>query len=371
MYFGNGLAGSWFNLLSTHPPLLDRIKRLDPEFRGSFPEKVQPVEIDPEEAMMYSATPGGRSYRTGFSAVDSGAELSQQGHLFIHSLLAGKEFPQAIHAQDLPYARLGREVVDNFPGAVREAARSLLGAEAVLYGLLLADAEGRHAQQLEVVGRRARPEVGLELERLRGDLAEMLPECRLYLLDYAIPALKNLTAEGYKGVRGTVRELIKGDGKFSVFEYTLYHILERHLAPHFAAAKVAPPPRFHSLGEVNHDVSCLLTFLARQGNGDDSEARKAMMRAIHAFGKEMNRFDYLPPEVSSFKNFDRSLGTLAGGAEEIRISILDACLECVAYDETVTIGEAELLRVIAEVLACPVPQWLTLPGEDLDLGRES
>ena len=37
MFFGNGLRGSWFGFLSTHPSLKKRIKLLDPGFDGRFP----------------------------------------------------------------------------------------------------------------------------------------------------------------------------------------------------------------------------------------------------------------------------------------------------------------------------------------------
>ena len=35
-------------MLATHPPLVERIRRLDPQFNGQFPE-VRPVGVDREE----------------------------------------------------------------------------------------------------------------------------------------------------------------------------------------------------------------------------------------------------------------------------------------------------------------------------------
>src|SRR5262249_60045781 len=40
-FLGGGLGG----LLATHPPLLDRIRRLDPQFDGTFPA-VRPVGVE-------------------------------------------------------------------------------------------------------------------------------------------------------------------------------------------------------------------------------------------------------------------------------------------------------------------------------------
>src|SRR5262245_56100640 len=49
MFFANAFAGEGLaGLLATHPPLVERIRRLDPQFDGRFPE-VRPVSVDREE----------------------------------------------------------------------------------------------------------------------------------------------------------------------------------------------------------------------------------------------------------------------------------------------------------------------------------
>src|SRR5215469_10154991 len=49
MFFANAFAGEGFaGLLATHPPLADRIRAIDPQFDGQYPE-VRPVGFDREE----------------------------------------------------------------------------------------------------------------------------------------------------------------------------------------------------------------------------------------------------------------------------------------------------------------------------------
>ncbi len=47
MFFGDAFAGAFFNLFATHPPLERRIRALEPQFDGRFPEVV-PVAITAE-----------------------------------------------------------------------------------------------------------------------------------------------------------------------------------------------------------------------------------------------------------------------------------------------------------------------------------
>jgi Zn-dependent protease with chaperone function len=45
MFFGNGVRNSWFGIFSTHPSLKKRIKLLDPNFDGRFPQVTFPVGL--------------------------------------------------------------------------------------------------------------------------------------------------------------------------------------------------------------------------------------------------------------------------------------------------------------------------------------
>ena len=68
MFFANAFAGEGLaGLLATHPPLVERIRRLDPQFDGQFPE-VRPVGVDREELEgprrgASRRSPGCRGYR--------------------------------------------------------------------------------------------------------------------------------------------------------------------------------------------------------------------------------------------------------------------------------------------------------------------
>lgn len=354
MFFGNGLNESWFNLFSTHPPLLVRIRRLDPEFKGDFPERVE-VEPFREEEVMYAASAGrpGPVPGAAFPAPGDGR------HVFINSLAAGRPLKEALESPKGDYLRLAREMIDSIPLPVRNAARNGFGARAVVYGLMLDGDAAVRAKQLAVLKKEEDQQTRQELERLLPAIGGLLPEIRLPLVDLAMPALKSLSARQYAAFKRVVDQLMQADGKIDLFEYALHHVLLHRLEARFhPSAPLLPPSR--PLARMSDEISCVLSLLSRLGHGDEELAQKSLMQAVRVFGKEMKLFDYLPGKECSLKGFDNALKILAGASIEIRRLVLAAALDCITYDEKITIREAELFRAMAEALDCPVPRWLSV-----------
>ena len=111
---------------------------------------------------------------------------------------------------------------------------------------------------------------------------------------------------------------------------------------------------------MRDEISCMLSLVSRLGHGDEELAQKSLMQAVRIFGKEMKLFGYRPVSECSFKEFDNALKILAKGGIESKRLVLAAALDCMTYDEKITIREAELFRAMAEALNCPVPPWLTV-----------
>jgi hypothetical protein len=77
MFFSNGLKGTLLGLFATHPPLVDRIVRLDPAFEGTFPKIIQKQVIDEDNGGISSKEkePAGKTTE-GAAAVMSLAVLA-------------------------------------------------------------------------------------------------------------------------------------------------------------------------------------------------------------------------------------------------------------------------------------------------------
>lgn len=358
MYFGNGMAESWFNAFSTHPPLLERIQRLDPEFQGTYPAQVEPVAVDREEALAYAT----EAISLAATSIPPEQPELRRAKTSGDAKIAGNDLRQAVDSPPPAQMRMARELIASLPAAVRNSARTGFGARAVIYGLLLDSRPEVRAQQLAALKKDADPRVWHEFSRLLPDVATIPPELRLPLADLAIPALKTLSLPQYKDFRQNIKTLMTSDGTIDLFEYALHAVLLKHLRSRFGTAR-KPLLLVNSLGQVRDEVSCVLSLLARYGQDDDPSAQKAMMRALRQFAdRDQRYFAYLPEPQCSLKDFDQALRRLGATSMPIKQRLLAAALECIIWDSRITVREAELYRVITEVLDCPVPPWLSVAG---------
>ena len=331
LFFGQALSGGLSSIFATHPPLAERIRRLDPSFDGEFETLPSPV--------LQPATAGGVSQFAGAKASHVSIEHAVEN--------VGRPTPQ-----HLAYAA---DLVRSLPAAIAEVVRESYGARALIYALLIdRDPDSRRAQ-LERLAEHADRGVEALTLKLLPDVEQLDPRMRLPLVDMALPALRELSAGQYQAFRRNVDELVRADARIDLFEWTLQRILLAHLAPHFEPAR-APGINYRSMRRLAPHCSMLLSTLALARAGADPEG--AYKRAAHTLG--LPDLVKLPAESCGLAQLGEALNGLAQATPPLKRRVLQACAEYIAADGRVAIAEAELLRATADALGCPMPPLL--PG---------
>jgi len=342
MFFGNGMEEAWLHVLDSHPPLEERIRRLEPRFDGRFP-KVQPLPLPLAETVAYVARPAQALPEP--DPVLSGAAVA--------ALLERVGEPMQEHID------LARRLLSELPGPLVTASRDPIGACALVYGLLLdADPAVRKRQEQLVVAHDGMAVAG-ELRRLLPAMEGLTPQVRLPLLDLSLPALRSLSHEQFLRLKETTGALSAADSRESLFEFTLRYLLLRHLEPRFVPSP-SRPVQLYGIRGVQKECSCVLTSLARVGHRDENAARGAFARGAMILHEPKADFHFLPAAECGTGLLERAFATLDGTSAQIKRRLLAACLECIVHDRTVRVGEVELFRAIADALGCPVPPWLDL-----------
>jgi Zn-dependent protease with chaperone function len=339
MYFGQGIRTFW-NAFATHPPLPERIRRVDPRWDGTLPKVVAPARVrKPREAA--AAAP---VMATPLAAVLAATAVAQVGR------------PTQEH---LAYAR---SLLDRIPDRLAQAAHDPAGARALVYCLLLDPGEDVRAKQWKRLDRHAK-EVADQARELAPLVAQCGPEARIPLLDLATVALRELTAKEYAAFKEDFAALAGADRRIDTFEWLLRRVILLYLEPHFTKA-TKPVVQYYNLRGLRRECAQLLSTLAREGHEDEEAAKRAFeLGRARLTGVDPATVPFLPPDECNLRALDAALDKLAMVTPRFKRPILEAAGACIAADKQVTVDEGELFRGIADVLDCPMPPLL--PGQPL------
>jgi hypothetical protein len=344
MFFSSALGNFMSGVLSTHPPLVERIRRIDPEFSGKF-AKARPASAEDDESIPISR------------AAEAQVEVVPQAAKTIH--LVPRQAIEMVGSLTPAQLGIAGEIVANLGAPLREAVHEPFSARAVVFAMLL-DKDGETRQrQYDIVHEREGSPSAAEALRLQPVLVQAGVAARLPVLEIVQGTLRSLSAAQYKRFRGTVQLLVAADENTSMFEFVLQRILLSQLDRHF---QLAPPPttKFHTLATtVTEAASDLLSVMAYAGSRSPSQAAEA----YHAGRQILSgaREDILPRDQCTIKVVDRGLSQLGLCAPQLKKRILNALL-ATASEQQVTVQEAELLRAFADAIDCPLPPQMGVRG---------
>lgn len=328
LFFADAFAGSLVNWLATHPPLAERIRRLEPNFDGTFPRTL-PLSGEAPAGPAAQALP----VRPARMATTPESWTRQVGTLA---------------PAQLAYAAALR---DHIPQPLWDATAEPHTAQSVLHALVMDSQPAVRARQWEAI-RAAAGETGCQLARQWLPLVDALPEeARLPLAERALPALKQLSPSQYAQFRQSMEALVRADGRLDLFEYALQAMVLRGLDLHFGLAKPSRT-QYYRLGRLREPLATVLSVLAYIGQRAPQQARQAFERAAARIGWEMALW---PKDQCSLGQLDAALAQLRLAAPKLKRQIVEACMACVAADGTVSRREAELVRVVMATLDCPLP----------------
>jgi len=332
-FFGNAVK-SWEkrNWWATHPPLEERIKRLDPAFSGFF-----------DTINVASRTTSVMQEAISSFAAHRSAPLHQKSADAVMSCIG---FPDAEALQQ------SASILERIPQHLRQFAHDPFTARAVVYALLLDREKSIRRTQLKALETKADASVLRELFEIQSLVASLETGLRIPLLELLMPALKSLSESQYRQFRQCTAILIKADNKLSIFEYMLHRMLLTYLHPTFVSVKQGTI-HFDTAAEVEEEVACIVSILIKQGRHKQPET--VFVEAMsHYLGRDTNT--KLSLKACDMAALDLALNKAARVTPAIKRKLVKACVVAVMADGTVCVDEFELLRAVCDALDCPMPQ---------------
>jgi Zn-dependent protease with chaperone function len=217
LLFGNGLSESWIGLFSTHPPLDERIRRIDSSFRGK---------------MSYDRPVGA----AGSVSMDSLSSLSPQVSANTAAGISEEKALGDVGSLSEAHLDYAHELHENIPAALMEAARTSPGACSLVYSLLLSSDATAQSSQLGVIPKEFRGET-LRLRNLIHDLDERV---RMALINLSLDGLRSMSEGQYSEFQKVIFGMITSDDRVDLFEYCLHKIITEHLNAYFRKDEFIP-----------------------------------------------------------------------------------------------------------------------------------
>jgi len=328
MYFGQAVSSFWGGIMATHPPLRERIQRIEPGWDGEFQTDVAEVP------------PGGDPAAAPPSAAAAPATFATA------ELVAGGG---AGNTEQIDLARLGyaRTLLDKIPPRIRESAQNPFAARALIYCLLLDKQDDAVRQrQWEQLETEADPAVYRLAQQLSGMVALLEPELHLPLVDLCMPSLRRLSSTQYQVFKANLLALIHADQRVYLFEWTTYRLVVDNL-------ENKPSGNAHSrLAKRSSDCRILLGALAHSGQSTPDAAARAFAAAMRELG-----FTLLLPERKdcTLEALDKAVTNLNSLKPRDKERLLGAMECCIQHDYRIAPREAELFRALSASLGCPIP----------------
>ena len=355
LFFAQGVWEGLTSLTATHPPLPKRIKRLEPQWDGSYemPPLTPTAFNSPGPAAVGLVGAGGGMMSP--EAMIGLAAAAAQSEEMVPVAIVAKAADQVGDPKEA-HRKYAATLVESLPPLVRDSVHEPYGARAVLFGLLADKNPEIRIKQLKRLRELAKPDIADLTDKLLPYIDLLDVRARLPLVDMSLPALRAMSAPQYREFLTCFKELVAADNRLGLFEWTLYRVLLRNLTPQFEKT-AAPRVAYYGLQKMGPQCSVLLSTLAYADN------RRAEAPAALARGAEKVKgvdVQLLQPEECGLEQLSKALDDLSRVADKKRRPLVAACAAVICADREVTVAEAELLRGVCDMLDCPMPPLL--PG---------
>jgi Zn-dependent protease with chaperone function len=373
MFFGNALKSGSMNLsgnmLSTHPKLGQRIKRLEPDFDGDYPQVTPLKRISREFEQHHApqpAIPTPPPVQKIPGVLPSMLPPNMQGKMPLPSpgVPGAAQLPPpfiAITASAIlnnvgqvtpDNMKHAKRVIESLPQDLRQRIRRSGGAQAVLYAVILLEDDVYQEKGLEARRNLIPQESFFEVQQVLEQVSSLDPSLRFPLVDLSLPALRQMPQDETNGFLQAIRILIKADETTTLFEYTIERMVSRQIDPEVRRQQ-RQRVQFYSIKPLLSDLAVLMSALAYSDETQDAQhAFQTSAETLKNLGKNMKLLSKseLAGDVLTHA-FDR----LDQCSPPIKKRVLEACIRVVTADNKITPVESELLRAVSENLGCPMP----------------
>lgn len=321
LFFGEAIS-RWTSLFATHPPLAERIKRIDPAWLGKFPAAVNLQHTDAEPTAAVGSTAG---------AGPVSDIPNQRSHPSGHSA--------------------AQQMLATIPALLLQSSRHAPSAPALVCACLL---QPDHlTRQLHFVKELGSPALLADVDRLYDQVSLLAARQKLQLLQLVIPALKQLGAQQFQYLLQLVEVLVNCDGQQDLMEWSLICWLEHCVGSQFDPDQIYRTDKASRLAQIEAAALALLSVCSRQ-NDDAAAQQQSWHAGLAALGLPATTVE----PAADLEHLKPLLPQLIQTAPMLKKQLWQMLKAAILADQGVNPQEALLADALALLLEIPKPELL-------------
>ena len=355
MFFAQSFNTRFSLLFATHPPIVERIKTLEPHWDGEF--------LAPREAPLRETI---SSEKQTSEDLQSFSNLSQLPEPLALLVSAGVVLEQ-LNAQQQSQLNL----LLNKSHDPMEAMALILAVFIIGEGQLSKSTSNSSKQQAEQWQEWFLASEIEGLETLVKNRVETINKSEVFnhsqvllpLVELSMPALKEMSLAQYEKFKTLLEHLILWDGEKSVFEQSLFLLITRYLDVHFNLRKVNKI-KYRKASQVIMELQLVFSCLIHFGHEADKVSNFTMQQAYKRTMQHLGFFEQTLLELDSFSSDQNQLDLMFKQAVEklvhcslpLKQKIVEALSITIEFDGEVNQVEKELILAIAATMDAPLPR---------------
>lgn len=335
MFFGQCTEPFFSRLMSTHPPLEDRIRAIEPRWDGQLLAGGAPAPSRPAGA-------------AGFTGTGQAATPATPGMVVT---VPAEGIAEEVGRLDQTSLDSAVAIIASIDPGLREAAHDPWSGRGLIYATLIHPDGYARDRQLALLAENAEPGVPEHVFRLVRKVRHLDEPRKLALVEMAVPALKELSDPQFRRFIDNVVAMIKSDRQVDLFEWVMHRLLIKELRPHFDGPERIRA-RYRSTDQVAGAALTVLSALARGGHEDAASQAEALASGAALLDLPARMDTDADP---NFVRLGQALWELRHLKPLMKPRVLKACAAVALFDGHVSGREGALLQGIAATLDCPLP----------------
>jgi Zn-dependent protease with chaperone function len=331
LYFAEGVSSFFGSLMATHPPLFDRIKKIEPYWDGEiphYPEKKSSVQKKREKELKKEVEKEKK-------------ERIIQGAMATTMMHVGQVKEEEVEQVHKEIKALDTKILDRL--------NDPLGAQAVILSLFY---DAAYKKELFDILQKENRYLLLEFASFLSESHTELKKESALVVSLGLNALKSLSIQQYQHFKTIMEAFIGIDNEVSLFEWSLQYIIERPLEIHLGIRKVSKSSHSH-LGALKQEVEVLISMLIQAQYDDETKAQEAFVKVKKAM--YAGALQYCPREQITHDLFIKSIQAIEKAKPGVAERIFEGVLYSVKIDGEISVEENTFVHAVAQLMQVPLP----------------